>query len=147
MSQHRIRRATLKDLDAIKVIADSHRHELGFVRRIVLQHSIEQGELLVANGRKGILGFVHYHHRLDKQTTLHNIAVRMDARGQGVGHALFNALNNEAAKQAQTIILLRCPDDLDANKFYFHLGMRCVQVEGGKRRRLKVWRKRIATAE
>lgn len=136
-----IRRADLDDLPAIKKLADSHKQELGFVRWPVLARSIGQSEVYVAENGEGIIGFLQYHHRRDRQTTLHNIAVRLDYRNCGIGRKMTMALEVESQTKGKSAILLKCPEDLPANSFYAKMGYEKVNVESGKARRLNIWQK------
>jgi N-acetylglutamate synthase-like GNAT family acetyltransferase len=138
-----IRKAQQNDLDEIKALADSHKKELGFILRPVLARSIDQGELLVAANHRGIVGFIQYHHRRDLQTTLHNIVVKPDHRGMDVGQKLFSNLIDEARSIQQQMVLLKCPEELDANGFYARMGCHQVLIENGKARRLNVWQKEL----
>jgi N-acetylglutamate synthase-like GNAT family acetyltransferase len=140
-----IRKAEMSDLPDIKKIADSHKRELGFVMRPVLARSIEHKELFVAVNDEGIIGFVQYHHRLDSQTTLHNIVVKPDYRESGIGQKLIEALEIESRSKNQGHILLKCPKGLPANDFYQCLGYKRVAEEQGKSRQLNIWRKTLAT--
>jgi len=134
-----IRKAVPNDLDAIKQLTDQHRHELGFVLRPALQEAIADQELFVAEVEDLIAGFVHYHHRRDRQTTLYHIAVREERRGQGIGRALIEALSVESTSRGQRQILLKCPKNLAANDFYANIGLSLICAEKGKRRELNVW--------
>lgn len=135
-----VRKATPSDLGSTKVIADAHRHELGFVRRPALIRSIERREVFVAENSKGLIGFVEYHHRQDEQTTLYHIAVQSDYRRQGVGRQLVDALIHDAGERHKGFIQLKCPIDLEANTFYEQLGFSQVSIQLGKHRHLAVWR-------
>ncbi len=134
-----IRKATPADLDAIKAIADAHRHELGFVLRPALAESIGRGEVLVAENHQGLIGFAEYHHRRDAQTTLYHIAVIPQCRQQGVGRALVNALCAEASALGKLTVFLKCPADLSARGFYACLGFEVLGEEPGNGRSLIVW--------
>lgn len=135
-----IRKATSEDLDVVKQLADQHRAELGFVLRPALEKSITEQELLVAQVERHVVGFVHYHHRRDHQTTLYHIAVNANFRGQGIGKALIDALALESKQHGKQQILLRCPIDLTANSFYKRIGFSLLRDEDGNQRKLKVWR-------
>ncbi len=135
-----IRKAALKDLDAIKSLADVHKKELGFVLRPALASSIERDEMLVAENSRGVVGFVEYHHRQDEQTTLYHIAVCSDHRRQGIGQRLVEVLINDAVEHSKRYVLLRCPVYLEANRFYARLGFSQIGVDPGKQRQLIVWR-------
>ena len=135
-----IRKATDGDLDAIKRLADRHKTELGFILRPALAKAIADRELFVAEVPQGpIVGFVHYHHRRDQQTTLYHIVVNEAFRRLGVGQALVHALSKEAERRGKTVVLLKCPQNLSANHFYQKIGFTLSVVEEGKRRPLNVW--------
>jgi N-acetylglutamate synthase-like GNAT family acetyltransferase len=136
-----LRKAKREDIDAIKQLADGHRHELGFVRRPALLEAISQAEVVVAQNGEGIIGFMEYHHRRDEQTTLYNIVVQPIYRKSGIGRKLLQSLETEVRANGKSFILLKCPQDLPANTFYERLGYECVDVEMGKSRRLNIWRK------
>ena len=139
MSEVTIRKATLTDLDAIKNLADTHKHELGFVLRPALAKSIERDEVFVAQNSKDVIGFVEYHHRRDDQTTLYHIAVQSGHRRQGIGRQLVDALVRDAGERNKQYIQLKCPLDLEANEFYEGLGFICVDIQPNKHRELAIW--------
>lgn len=134
-----LRQATLADLDAIKSLADAHRHELGFVLRPALARSIKRGELIVAANSTGLIAFVEYYHRHDVQTTLYHIVVAPDYRRQGIGRRLIERLADEARAVGKEIIVLKCPATLPANDFYARTGWSLAGSEPGKRRLLNLW--------
>lgn len=140
-----IRQATLEDLGVVKQLADQHKPELGFVLRPALEKSITDQELLVAHIEGQVVGFVHYHHRKDGQTTLYHIAVNANFRGQGIGKALVDALALESKLHGKERILLKCPADLAANSFYKSIGFSLLRDEEGNRRKLRVWGTQINT--
>jgi ribosomal protein S18 acetylase RimI-like enzyme len=121
-------------------MANAHRRELGFVRKVTLAASIRQKEILVAENDGHIAGFVHYHHRRDTQTTLYNIVVSPEKRERGIGKRLVKALVTETQSCNKKWIVLKCPAELPANKFYRRIGFRRWRKEPGKRRTLIVWR-------
>lgn len=138
-----IRTANRRDLNAVNAMANSHRRELGFVRKVTLTASIDQNEILVAENNDQIVGFVHYHHRRDEQTTIYNIVISSQKRLHGIGKRLITALVRESRSLNKQWIVLKCPSELPANRFYRHIGFRRWQKEPGKRRALIVWRLRI----
>ena len=140
MSMFKIRKAIPEDVDDIKVLADAHKHELGFVMRPALERSIARREIIVAENYHSVVGFVEYHHRQDKQTTIYHIAVMTEYRRQGIGQALITALREEADKLGKTTIQLKCPVDLPADRFYSEIGFDKMKEEEGKARRLGLWR-------
>lgn len=138
-----IRKAKPTDIDAIKEIADAHRHELGFVRRPSLIKSIKQEEVFVAQNGNGLVGFMEFHHRRDLQTTLYNVVVNNDYRQEGVGRLLMQSLEEDAINQDKGIILLKCPEELPANAFYARLNYKLARTDSGKSRQLNIWTKNL----
>lgn len=135
-----IRKATEKDIDKIKLIADANRDAIGFVLRPKIEFALKRGELLVATTRNGrVIGFVNYHHRRDVQTTLYEICVKKEHRKNGVGRKLIRALIEESKTVGKKKILLKCPESLKANGFYRKLCFKNIAKENGRKRRLNVW--------
>jgi N-acetylglutamate synthase-like GNAT family acetyltransferase len=139
----KIEHAHIDDLDAIKKLCDAHRVELGFVMRPSLISAVKAKEVLIAYNTSSkvrvCLGFVHYHHRRDLQTTLYHLAVNSEARMNGVGRGLVEALREEARDRQKNVIRLKCPETLPANFFYAKVGFVKVSTEPGKSRPLCVW--------
>lgn len=136
----KIRKASSVDLDAIKSLVDSHKHELGFVLRPALMQSIDRSEIFVANGGEAVIGVLDYHHRLDQQTTIYHFVVTPQLRRQGIGRRLIEALREEAKEYGKGYILLKCPEDLEANDFYERMGFQLTEIENGQQRKLNVWK-------
>lgn len=134
-----VRKATRYDIDSIKKIADAHRDELGFVLRPALLASIDRGEVTVVQVADNLVGFMEYHHRQDEQTTLYHILVIPSMRGKGIGRLLIETLTKEATESGHSVVKLKCPANLPANRFYEHIGARLHTVENGKSRDLIVW--------
>lgn len=134
-----IRKAVSDDLDGVKQIADQHKQELGFVLRPALAKAINDDSVFVAEAQGQVVGFVHYHHRRDLQTTLYHIAVVESYRKMGVGRALIGALQAESRAQGKAHIMLKCPQELSANVFYKQCGFLLTGVQAGKHRPLNVW--------
>lgn len=142
-----VRRATKRDVTKIKILADAHRHELGFVRETALADAVAEKRLFVAvqtprsmlRAPCSVIGFVHFRCCLDGHATIYEIAVAPKWRGRGVGKALVNAVVTEAQKHGCRILRLKCPVDLPANGFYAHLGFNRISVETGKNRPIAVW--------
>lgn len=137
--EYKIRKATRTDLDIVKELADSCKHELGFVLRPALARSIAREELLVAENKTSVIGFVEYHHRQDEQTTLYHIAVTQDHRRMGIGEALVDALRDEAHALRKSSIQLKCPADLPAKSFYAQIGFQPAKEELGRNRSLVIF--------
>jgi ribosomal protein S18 acetylase RimI-like enzyme len=135
----RVRKARAEDLDAVKALADANKASLGFVLRPALAAGIQRDWLMVAERAGQVIGFVHYRHRQDSQTTLYEICVDEASRRNGVGRSLVQALAIESQALGRACIRLKSPADLLANKFYQQLGFELVGTEPGKRRPLNVW--------
>lgn len=135
-----VQQATAEQIDAIKQLFDQHKTELGFVIRSALVSSLKRNELLVAvTENDEIIGVVHYRHRKDGQTTLYSIVVEKAFRRKAVGRALLCELKDEASGKGQKRILLKCPTELEANKFYKAEHFLLVTTELGKHRTLNIW--------
>jgi len=128
--------ASSEELFQIKVLADVHRQEIGFVNRAVLAEAIASGEILYHP-----FGFLHFHHRRDKISTLYHLCVSPDHRRLGMGRQLICAWEKHSRKCGITKLRLKCPLDIEANGFYNKMGFYRVQIEPGKRRSLVVWEK------
>jgi len=134
-----IRQATVDDIAAIKKLADDHRFELGFVVQAALEEAVKEQRLFVADSTSSVIGFVHFRCRKDGVAVIYEIAVAKDWQRKGIGRKLVEAVVEHARKQGCTTLRLKCPIDLEANKFYQRMGFRLVGVEEGKLRRLNVW--------
>jgi len=136
-----IRKAEIQDLTAIKQLADENTIALGFVLRPALVAGIERGWLLVAerSNNEDVVGFVHYRHRRDSQTTLYEICVQQHHRRQGIGIALISALSAEASAFGKTHVRLKAPADIAANDFYQAVGFALAGMEPGRKRNLNIW--------
>lgn len=110
------------DIDHVKNIAEQCRVELGFHSRQAYVESFNKGEILIAKRDKQIIGFTRYHHRRDNRTTLYEIAVIPEARGNGIGHQLIKALIADCQRVSSRCLRLSCPVELTANRFYEAVG-------------------------
>jgi ribosomal protein S18 acetylase RimI-like enzyme len=143
-----VRPALVRDLDAIKVIADQNRSELGFHTRQSFHESVTQKELLVAAADGRLAGFLRFHATRAGHATLREVAAAADCRGRGVGRALVFALVDRARGAGATSIRLSCPAELPANEFYRSLGFRRShrRSKAGKSRPLFQWELPLMTA-
>ena len=66
--------------------------------------------------------------------------MRSDHRRRGIGRQLVKALIRDSDECNKGFIQLRCPVDLEANKFYKQLGFSQVDTDPGKQRELAIWR-------
>lgn len=123
-----------------KEIANQYKQELGFVNRAALEESLAKKELEVIVENDETIGFVHYHHRRDKQTTIYSIAVNKKRIKENWGRLLFYRVLCSSIENQCKFIVAKCPEDLSSNTFYSSLGFVLDRVEEGKKRRLNVWR-------
>jgi GNAT superfamily N-acetyltransferase len=127
-----------QDLPKIKLLADMHRHEIGFVNKATLAEAIENDEVLHVHQ-----GFLHFHHRRDVISTLYHLCVDPKNRKQGIGRKLIEIWEEHSVNCERYVLRLKCPIDLDANGFYRKMGFRQVAIEEGKKRSLIVWEKKL----
>jgi len=117
---------------------------LGFVIKSALINSSERNKVVIAiNAGDEIVGVVHYRHRKDGQTTLYSIVVDGTFRLNAVGRTRLYELKNEAVGKGQKSILLKCPTELAANKFYEAEHFSLVTTDAGKLRPLNIWTLRL----
>lgn len=136
--------ACLRDgsrIQAVKCIADEYRWELGFQPASAFEQSARGSELIVATQRKEAVGFVRFHHRKDRRTTIYEIATRTGSRGRGVGRRLIDKLKLDCLRVGSRSIRLLCPIELSANGFYAAMGFRQIgrHSKPGKSRPLYEW--------
>lgn len=141
IEMYKIESATEAQLDQIKAIADENKDALGYIRPSILMNSIRDNELLIAreNKKEDILGFIRYHHRRDRKTTIYSMAVREEFRGLRIGRYLLTRVLFSAIDLNHTTVQLKCPADLPANKFYEKMRFKLDRTEQGKKRELNVW--------
>jgi GNAT superfamily N-acetyltransferase len=136
-----VRKARAEDLTAAKKLAAENADALGFVLRSALAKAIAEDRMVVAEAGGRLIGFQEYYHRKrDGQTTLYHKCVSLPFRRRGVGTALVNTVVDESRREGRQFLLLKCPQGLPSNKFHESYGFRLVAVEGGRRRKLNVWR-------
>ncbi len=135
------RKATMADLPQIKRLAARNSEALGFVLRPVLAQAIAEKRLIVAEIAGRVVGFQEYYHRKrDGQTTLYHKCVEKSFRRSGIGKALVDTVVAECRENKRQYLLLKCPEDLPANKFHESYGFFLTGTENGRKRRLNVWR-------
>lgn len=110
-----------------------------FLPRSVFAEAETCGELLGEWVEETLAGGLHYHARMDRVTTIHEIVVAPEYRGRGIGRRLVERLRGICVQRGQHTIRAKCPEDLPANGFYARLGFRCVRTEPGRKRALNVW--------
>ncbi len=144
------REASREDAPGILALAKAYAQELGPIshHRAWLIHQIDIGEVFVAVTDEGnLVGFVSFHHnRLaeDDHTTVYYLCTDRDYRGQGIGKLLMEAVATDARLCGTSLITLRCPNHLPANRFYKSIGYTLkgseTDQEGGP---LNVWTLRL----
>lgn len=139
-----VRKATVEDVQVVKRIADKNRDTLGFVLRPALIDDFKRDWGIVALVKCEIVGFIHYRHRRDSQTTVYQICVEETWRQRGIGKVLIDAVEQEAMDIGKSRILLKCPENnRTANAFYNTIGFRYKDIEPGKAQRLVLWEKTL----
>lgn len=129
-----IRLATDEDIPQIGKIAQQNKKFIGFVMNVALAESVKKESLYVYTKDNEVVGFVHYHKRLDGWTTLHEIAVAKSHQGQGIGKELLNV-------PPEPIRLKTTFDNLVAIALYEKYGFQFKRTEQGKKRELLVFEK------
>lgn len=147
----KVRAANLDDLQEIKRIVDGYRNVFGFIPAAVIRKGIAESKVIIAeenSKRQGhlpalIVGFARYHLRRDGILVIYEIAVSPGERGKGIGRIMIEEIERRSARLGARSIRLKCPVDLDANKFYAALGFTRTGVERGKKRALAIWEKAV----
>ena len=134
-----IRHARVDDIAGVKVVADRHRTELGFIRISVLHEAQKKGWLLVAVRDGQVVGFANFRIRQDNNATLYDIVVDGSYRKQKIGKRLIQRLTWLVNVAGGGHIRLKCPQSLPANAFYEKLQFTHTETETGKKRPLNVW--------
>jgi ribosomal protein S18 acetylase RimI-like enzyme len=134
-----VRFATSEDLSWIESLANAHRRELGFVGRVVLAAAIAKSEILCISG----CGFLHFHHRRDRISTLYHLCVNPSQRRSGIGRQLIAKWSENSRQNGIKTLRLKCPIDSIANGFYQRLNFQRQAIENGKQRSLVVWEKKL----
>lgn len=120
-------------VEEITNLFQSHRKELGFVNSAQVE---EKTTFSVEDDGK-LVGAVICNHCVRKpQTTIYDIAVYEKYRGRGIGEKLVRKVWMDSPHDK---LVLKCPIDLGANRFYFKTGWQLVNVEDGKNKKLSVW--------
>ena len=132
-------KATANDIEHIKTIADANKSKIGFIRRQALFEQQKRGWLIAAKINSQVVGFASYRHRKDNQTTLYEICVTEEHQGSGLGTQLMDFLVKESRSFGKDLIILKCPAELRANRFYSKYGFLFRAFEQGKSRPLIVW--------
>lgn len=136
-NQHQVASSSEKfdRVSSAKAISNQYKQELGFVNSAALAESNLKGCLEVVDK----IGFAHFHHCRNGQTTIYSIAVSKDYLGQGWGRLLFYRVLCSAIEKGSNRIVAKCPIDLSSNEYYKKLGFYLSVIEPGKNRQLNRW--------
>lgn len=129
-----IRLAKEEDIPFVSKIARQNREFIGFVMNVALTEAIKKESLYVYEKEDSIIGFVHYHKRLDGWSTLHEIAVAKEYHGKGIGKELLNI-------PPEPVRLKTTEDNINAIAMYEKYGFELKRKEQGKKRELLVFEK------
>jgi len=138
-----------RHLEAVCDIFDDDYVILGLPNLPALRESIERKELLVAEVKGEVVGFVEFHIRKDKKATLYHIGVRKDWRKKSIGKKLIQRLIEVCKERGCHEIRLLCPEWGEADKFYKRVGFECIGKESrvnrkGVKRNFTVWRYKLS---
>jgi ribosomal protein S18 acetylase RimI-like enzyme len=150
--------ATLADMKPIKKVTNSKANRLIFkVLPINLRQAIEEGAAAAAQKRKSrhdlivavdtkdaVIGFGRIYHRLDGQSTIHEIGLEEAHQGKGLGRALMERMIRLAKARRQDFVLVKTLEEGKSRGFYRKLGFRCIGQEMAKVRMLKLYRREVA---
>lgn len=129
-----LRLADNKDIPSVANIAKQNKKFIGFVMNVALEESVKKQSLYVYEENNEIIGFAHFHRRLDGWTTLHEIAVAKDRHHEGIGTKLISVLE-------EPVRLKTTKDNVHAISFYEKEGFIHTRTEPGKKRELLVFEK------
>lgn len=139
--------ARLEHLPGIKAIADCAKQSLGFVHRGALTRAIERREVLVTTVCSSIIGFCHFYRRRDGVWVIYHLAVAEAMRRSGVGSRLVETVFEDARRHGAVVVRLKCPEDLEANRFYERIGFCCTGLEPRQPRSLTMWERVMDATE
>ena len=132
-----VKKASPRDLPAIKALADANRDSLG---RAALERSIRCGQLVVACVAGQLVGFQSYYHRKrDLDTKLYYKCVAPAFRRRGIATLIVDEVVRESVSLGRRRLVLKCPEELPSNAFHRQYGFMLRGTENGRRRRLNIW--------
>lgn len=127
-----LRAAVPADYDACKKIANQpqNRKVLGFFMRVTFNDFAARQPAddryiltVVEDAANNIVGVVRAKTRNDQsQTTVHEICVDDNHKGQGIGRLMVEHVASRARAHHAPKIFLKSPADTPAGRFYRHLG-------------------------
>lgn len=81
-----------------------------------------------------LVGVCDFNRKRTGETVIYEIVVDKEYRRRGYGREMIKRLIDEGR-----VVVLKCPEELEANNFYKKIGGRLLRQEKGKKRRLNVW--------
>jgi len=132
-----VRWVIMSCIDEVTDLFQDYRDELGFVNRA----QVHEKDLYVEQRDGEVVGAVLGNHCVRKpQTTIYEIAVDEEYRGEGIATTLVEEMAGDSDHDK---IIAKCPRDLPSNQFYNKTGWELIDVEEGKSRELCVWKLNI----
>jgi len=122
-----VRAAVLEDLPTVDRIAKASQDSLGSMYQFIFKAAIEyesQSLLVACKEDSEVVGFMRWERGIEGWDTIHQICVRQDFRGEGIGRLLLC--------QIPRPVRLRCLVGAESNSFFKHLGF-ALAGEVGKR--------------
>ncbi len=80
------------------------------------------GQITIIEHKGNFIGFFDFSRQTSAVGYLHNIQLKKDFQGQGLGRYLLDKIESQARQEGCREIRLRVFKDLPARKFYEHLG-------------------------
>ena len=142
----KITQCDLVDLPFIDSLQKSYKNELGFIPFDGLKRDIRQRRILKVCINGNPVGYIYFSSNRNPSMTCHQICVKQESRGLGIGKALLTAMEEYANQGKVTSITAKCAYDLDSNKFWQKMGYTCVNIKKGgksKNRKINIWKKQI----
>jgi GNAT superfamily N-acetyltransferase len=146
-SSYTVVAATASDVSAAMKLVRQAKDVFPFLPGVIYEKAAADGELLICRNGVGPVGALHFHHRRDGITTVHEIVVSPSARDRGIGRLLMDALEREAQARGQKRLRLKCPVDQPANGFYSRVGFDRTGMEPSRTRHVAVWERAVPPRE
>lgn len=131
----KIRKATLKDLDAVYKLANKNAGYIGYIPKPTYKEGIIKNEIIVVEENGKIVGLCNFHKTKKGYTTIYEIVVEKEYRRKGYRKTMIQYLRDN-----KHLLRLKCPTEQEANKFYEKIGFKKVATVKGKKRPLNIWR-------
>jgi hypothetical protein len=132
--------------DLVYIISLEHKNKesVGFLPKPAIEERLNRGNIIIGRLNGEPFGYLLYDHR-GRDVNILQACIQYDARRRLYGAALYSwALELWDAD----FVRLKCAADLESNLFWQTLGLTCVSVvSGGKRRgrKINVWHHYLRT--